>query len=191
MNIAVSGNKGSFSHQAAELYATGHQLSDYEIIYGIDSAGAMAATADKVIVPIYNNTGGLVNMTLKAMGEHLFEIEEIFEMNISQCIMGVKNVDPEIADTIASHPQALKQCKEYLKEHWPKRQLLEYQDTAEAAKDVAEGKLPPTTLAIAPRLAAEIYGLELLAESIQDLQFNATTFLVLNVKDNQCTGGGV
>lgn len=183
MKIAVSGEKGSFSHQAAQLYATAHSLSDIDIIFCGDSAGAFSALsnkeADKIIIPIYNSTGGFVNMTLQAMGEFLFQIEEMFEMNVLQCLLIDKNINADQIEQIASHPQALKQCKDYLQENWSGRELLEYQDTAKAAKDLASGKLDNTTAVIAPELAAEIYGLKVLEESIQDLKFNATTFLVV------------
>jgi prephenate dehydratase len=80
--------------------------------------------------------------------------------------------------TIASHDQALKQCRMYLKRVWPQAELMPYADTAKAAADVASGILPDTTAAIAPRSAAALYGLDILEESIQDLKFNYTVFVV-------------
>ncbi len=181
--IAVSGIQGSFSHEAGRLYATGHQLNEVEFVYGIDSAGAFKAlkdtAADVAIVPIYNTTGGLVHMTLQAMGQHMFTIEEVFDLHIKQCLMVKPGTTSEHIQRIASHPQALRQCKNYIQDQWPKREVQEYQDTAKAAKDLHDGKLPPSTAVIAPKLCAELYSLELLGEAIQDDPNNTTTFLVI------------
>lgn len=188
MKIAVAGHQGSFSHAAGQLYVTGQQWDDVEFRFVIDSAGVLRAitddmadhTAGQGVLPIYNTAGGLVDMTLSAMGRYQFKIDHVFEMNVEQCLMALPNTQPEDIYTITSHQQALRQCKQYLAEQWPKRELREYKDTALAAKDLAEGRLPASTAVIAPRISAELYGLQLVAESIQDLQFNATTFLVVS-----------
>ena len=83
---------------------------------------------------------------------------------------------------ISSHPQALKQCRMYLKRKWGKVELVEWQDTAKAAKDLKEGELPENSAVIAPKQSAELYGLEVLEEGIQDLKFNFTTFLAVSKK---------
>jgi len=183
LKLAVAGSRGSFSHEAAVLYCTAHHLPNAEFVYTLDSAGAFSALeqqrAEKIIVPIYNTTAGLVNMTLAAMGEHLFHIEATFDLSVQQCLLALPTTAPETVTTITSHEQALKQCRRYLQQHWPKRPLVEYSDTAQAAADVASGKLPATTAVIAPKLAAELYHLHVLAESIQDHKKNITTFLVI------------
>ena len=56
--------------------------------------------------------------------------------------------------------------------------IQEYVDTAAAAKALHDGELPDTTAVIAPRRCADLYGLEILEESIQELKFNYTTFVV-------------
>ena len=79
---------------------------------------------------------------------------------------------------IASHDQALKQCRFYLKRLWPKAKIEEYPDTAKAAQDLAEGRLPASVAVIASLAAAKRYKLDVLEESIQDLKFNYTSFVV-------------
>ncbi len=183
ITIAVAGNNGSFSHEAGMLYITGHKLEDVRFIFGIDSPGAFKAMRDgkaqKIIVPIYNTTGGLVHMTLQAMGLYQFSIEEMFDMKIDQCIMLHDDAQADEIERVASHPQALRQCHDYLQEQWPKRELQEYQDTAQAAKDLSDGKLSKRTAVIAPKLSAELYDLTIAGEAIQDDPNNATTFLVI------------
>jgi prephenate dehydratase len=65
----------------------------------------------------------------------------------------------------------------YLKRRWGEVELQEYSDTAEAAKDLGAGKLSDSTAVIAPRACADLYGLEILEEGIQDLKFNFTSFI--------------
>jgi prephenate dehydratase len=66
----------------------------------------------------------------------------------------------------------------YIKRVWGAAEIAPYADTAKAAADLASGVLPDTTAIIASRRAAEMYGLEILEESIQDLKFNYTVFVV-------------
>ena len=75
--------------------------------------------------------------------------------------------------------QALKQCRMYLRRRWPSVHLEEYRDTAAAAEDLAKGILPEErhSAIIASRGAAELHGLDVLDESIQDLKFNYTSFI--------------
>ena len=83
---------------------------------------------------------------------------------------------------IASHDQALKQCKMYLRRVWPGVEIREWADTADAVRAIKEGELPKTAAAIAPRKAAELYKMKILKEGIQDLKFNFTTFLAVRKK---------
>lgn len=184
MHITVAGQRGSFSHAAGELYAIGQGFTPIEFSYAIDSVGVLKALTtnthiDFGIMPIYNSISGLVDMTLRAMAQYNFKIVAKFDMNIEQCIMMLRNRTADTIMTIASHPQALKQCDAYIQNQWPRRQVQEYIDTAQAAKDLAHGILPPTTAVIAPKLCAALYNLEMIAENIQDDPNNYTTFLVV------------
>ena len=188
MNIAVSGIKGSFSHQAGTLYATGHQLADAEFVFAVDSEGCFQALTDGkaevAIVPIHNAIGGVVNMTLTAMGKYLFTIEEYFALNVIQCLMAKPDMQPSLVQRIVSHPQALKQCKSNLAKQFPGVELQEYADTAKAAEDLAAGVIPGTSAVIAPKLSAELYGLDIVEEGLQDQAENPTTFLVIKLSQS-------
>ena len=111
------------------------------------------------------------------MSKHNFKIENIFEIDIKMNLLARSGIKANEITKIVSHSQALKQCRMYLKRKWGDTDLEEYSDTASAAKALSDGELPKTAAVIAPRVCAELYGLELFEESIQDLKFNFTTFV--------------
>ena len=181
--IGVSGDKGSFSEEAAEYYVYKNALSDYELKYLISVENVLTALdkgeINMGVFPIENSNGGIVYEAVYAMAKHLFNIEQLFEIDIRQNLIVKPGTKKEQIKKIASHDQALKQCKMYLKRMWPQAELIQWADTALAVKDLAEGKLTPDTAAIAAKGAAKLYGMEILEEGIQDLKFNFTTFLAV------------
>lgn len=180
--IGVSGVQGSFSEEAARTYAQRAGLKTYKISYLTSVEKVLAALeAGEItlgIFPIENSNGGIVIEAVHAMSRHNFHIKKMFEIDIHMNLMVRKGVTAEKVTRIVSHDQALKQCRMYLRRRWGKVKLVEYPDTAKAAEDIANGTLPPSSAAIASRAAAARYKLDILEESIQDLKFNFTTFVV-------------
>ena len=159
-----------------------NDIKDYEIKYLISVENVLAALCagkiDKGIFPIENSNGGIVYETVYAMAKHIFQIENMFEIDVRHCFLIKPGTKIFNIKKISSHPQALKQCRMYLKRKWENVELEEYADTAEAAKDLGEGKLSNGKVAvIAPARCAKLYGLEILEEGIQDLKFNFTAFI--------------
>lgn len=111
------------------------------------------------------------------MARFTFVIESLFEMDVHHMLLVRPGTTASHVSTIVSYDQALKQCRMYLRRIWPEANIEPYVDTAKAAEDLAAGTLPDTAAVIAPRCCAELYGLEVLEESIQDLKFNYTTFV--------------
>lgn len=179
--IAVSGNKGSFSEEAADHYCQKNNIKNYELKYLVSVENALFALdkgeVGKAVFPIENSNGGIVIEAVYAMSRHIFTIEKIFEIDIKMNLMAKKGSRAGEIEQIVSHPQALKQCRMYLKRKWPEVLLEEYTDTASAALDLSAGRLPDKAAVIAPRICADLYGLDLLEESIQDLKFNFTSFI--------------
>ena len=184
--IGISGAKGSFSEEAAREYAKGAGLKDFSLDYLISVENVLASLErgdiDLGVFPIANSTGGVVTESEAAVATHRFNIRKLFGIDIRQNLLVQKGVSKGEITTIASHDQALKQCRAYLKKNWPEAKLEEYEDTAKAAEDLASGKLPKTTAVIASKTAAEVYSLQVLEASIQDLTSNFTTFLAVSVK---------
>lgn len=182
MKIGIMGATGSFSEKAAETYISEHGTSHAEIIPLISAEAVLTAVEDGQvhtgIFPIENSNGGIVIEAVHAMAKHRFAIERMFEIDVHHMLLVQPGVTAARVTTIASHDQALKQCRMYLQRAWPDAEIQPYSDTAKAAEDLKANTLPATTAVIAPRRCAELYGLEVLEESIQDLKFNYTTFVV-------------
>lgn len=183
VTIGVSGSQGSFSEEAARHYCSKNSITDYKLSYLVTAENVLAALSrteiDKGVFPVENSNGGLVYEAVYAMSRYVFGIEEMFEIDIKHCLLARKGMNPDGIHSITSHPQALKQCNMYLKRRWSGVDIQEYSDTAEAAQDLAKGQLNKDTAVIAPSICAEMYGLDILEEGIQDLKFNFTTFITV------------
>ena len=86
-------------------------------------------------------------------------------------------------EEIHSHEQALKQCKDYLAEKFWSKKLVETDDTAKSAQDLASGKLADNIAVIASKQSAEKYGLNIIDHDIHDLKKNLTLFLAVERLD--------
>lgn len=184
--IGVSGAQGSFSEEAAEYYCYKNTIPEHELKYLVSVENVLTALDNGEInmgvFPIENSNGGIVYEAVYAMAKHTFNIEQLFEIDIRHNLIVMPGTQKEDIKKIASHDQALKQCKMYLKRVWPQAEIIQWEDTAKAVKDVKEGNLTPDTAAIAPKAAAKLYEMEILEEGIQDLKFNFTTFLAVTKK---------
>lgn len=182
MKLGIMGAIGSFSQKAAEEYSVMHKINNAEIIPLVSAENVLEAVekgnVDKGIFPVENSNGGIVIETVHAMAAHRFKIEKLFEIDVHHMLLVKPGTTSAHIETISSHDQALKQCRMYLRRVWPQLAIEPYKDTAAAAKALADNDLPDTTAVIAPRRCAELYGLDILEESIQDLKFNYTSFIV-------------
>ncbi len=182
-SIAIMGIRGSFSEEAAAVFLHNHgQVA--KLIYATTAAKTFdtvkQAKASMGLVALENSNGGLVMETVRAMADYKFRILDIFEIDVQQNLIGLKSVREADVQKIISHPQALAQCKFYLRRQWPKAELAEYDDTALAARDLSAGKFGKQTAVIASSQAARIFDLKILEPSIQDLKFNFTSFMAFD-----------
>ena len=183
MQIGVMGAVGSFTEKAAQEYITEYKITDAEVmpLVHIDAVleAVTSGAVDMGVFPIQNSVSGIVHSSVRGMSEHVFTIKDFFESEIDQNLLVVPGATSAVISTITSQKPAIDQCQSYLKRVWGDVEIETYVDTAQAAADLAAGKLAPTTAVIASRRCAEVYGLEILEESIQDLKHNFTTFLVV------------
>lgn len=180
--LGVSGDPGSFSEEAGLLYAQRVGIKP-NLAYLTDMEGVLNALEIKKIdigiFPVVNSRGGLVKMAFEAMGSHLFTMIDEVWLDVRQCLLSKPGVKPNQLKKIVSHPQAIAQCERYLLKEFKKVDLVEWQDTAKAAKDLSTGKFAKTTAVIAPERAARLYNLEVMVKDIQDNHPNLTTFIVV------------
>lgn len=182
IQIGVMGARGSFSEKAGADYIAAQGLQNAELAPLISAEAVLGALTkgeiEKGIFPIENSNGGIVIEAVHAMAKYRFQIETMFEFDVHHMLLVKPGTTSSSITTICSHDQALKQCRMYLKRVWPEADIEPYADTAKAAEDLGNGTLSDTTAVIAPRGCADLYGLEILEESIQDLKFNYTMFVV-------------
>ena len=181
VKIAVQGAEGSFCEEAALDFCQRHGIGDYRMDYLITSAKVMEAVEQGVvqlgIMAMENAQGGVVIESMYALARHSCEIVEMFHIQVEQCLLGRPGLTIGDITQIHSHPQALRQCRNYLADHFWTRPLVEEEDTAVAARRLAEGELSSTAAVVGSRLCAELYHLVVLTEGIQDLKNNLTLFL--------------
>ena len=182
IRLGVSGEPGSFSEEAGELYSRQAGIQS-TLDFLVDMEGVLAAVAarriDLGIFPVVNSRGGLVTMAFEAMGKYLFTWIDQLSLNINQCLLARPGVRLGDIKKIVSHPQGLAQCGLYLQKELPHAERISWQDTAKAARQLAAGEIDAGSAVIASKRAAQIYGLDVLAENIQDTQPNITTFIIV------------
>jgi prephenate dehydratase len=194
MRIGLAGAAGSFSEVAALTYAKDASDITPELKYLTHPSSVLdaleAGDIDTGIFAIENSTGGVVTEYLPAIAEHRFKIEKIFEIPVDHMFLAKPGKHASDITKVVSQRQALRQCRMYLQRQWPNVEVEEYIDTATAAKDLAEGKLPDSAAVVASARAGDLYGLIRLDEKIQDLKFNYTVFIAAKKFVAQEVSGG-
>ena len=179
--IGIQGGKGSFSEEAAKVFAKKYGVKDYEIKYLISSKavlrGIETSSAQFGIFAMENAQGGVVIESVEALAEYRCRIVEMFHIPVSQNLLAKHGILMGDITEIHSHQQALRQCKDYLAEHFWTRPLIEADDTAEAARRLSEGKLPEPVGVVGSKYCAELYDLNIVEKDIHDLKHNLTLFL--------------
>ncbi|HEY1383008.1 MAG TPA: prephenate dehydratase, partial [Dongiaceae bacterium] len=176
--IAFQGLPGAYSDlacRAAQPAMTTLPCASFEDAF----AAVKNGDARLAMIPIENSLAGRVadiHHLLPEAGLHI--IGEHFQ-RVNHCLMAPKGATLAGLKTVESHVQALSQCRNFIRQHGLK--AIVRADTAGSAADVAERK-DKTVAAVASSLAAEIYGLEVLATDIEDADHN-TTRMVLMARD--------
>ncbi len=186
MIIGVLGPRGSYSDKAAHLWLTKeHTLSSLLKDASIKYCGDIIDTFDSVvnnkaaigIVPVENSIEGSVGVTLDLLMEHDIQIIGEVVVPIEHCLLS-RGIIEDIR-VILSHPQALGQCRQFIKSHFPHAEIRTTGSTSHAAKLATEFE---EMAAIASRESASMYGLNVLLCNIQDCNNNHTRFIVFRKK---------
>ena len=177
LRIAIQGIKGSNHHRVASEYFEGQIdlvecLSFHNLVVVL-----LDGQADKGVMAIENSIAGSIIPNYALVCEKKLHIIGEHYLNIHHNLMALPGQRLEDIREVHSHPMALLQCREYLKGQ-PQIRMVEDVDTAETARRIREEQLKGIA-AIAPALAAERYGLDILARDIQTIKNNATRFIIL------------
>jgi chorismate mutase len=184
LEISIQGIPGSFSEQAAMNIVSRYHIANYQLRYAVTSDQVLKDLnehdSDYGIVAINNARGGLVQETIEALTQYPYRIVDTVSVLVRQSLLSLKKTMPEEIAQIYSHPQALKQCSQYLKKTYPQAQQIPWVDTAKAAVDLSAGLLKPHSAVIAHSSCALTHDLKILAQDIQDLgEENETLFFLL------------
>lgn len=176
-HIAYLGPEGTFSHEAAKNIAGNVTTSQVakETIYDIFSSVAQDTTTIG-IVPAENSTEGTIRETLDYLVEFDVQIGCSYELAIHQTLLSHESDLPNIT-TVASHPQAIAQCRTWIKTHIPQAKIIYTKSTLSEIKEKQPGYAY-----VGPAVAAEMYHIPILTENIEDNTSNITKFYVLTHK---------
>lgn len=184
--IGVQGAQGSFSQTAAQQFIEKMSIPNAKLSFLISAENVLAAVekgeVNYGIFAIENSRGGVVTESIYALANHNCHILTLFDIKISQNLLVKPGTLFTNITEIHSHQQALRQCQHYLNEYLPHCLQIEEDDTALSAKQLSDGIFPSTSAVIANAICAPLYGLELLAKNIQDLQNNLTLFAATTKK---------
>ena len=179
--IAFFGPFGTFTEQALRTQpdlAAGEVIAHRTVPDVLDAVSS--GEVDFGFVPIENSIEGMVNFTLDALAfDHDLLIVREVVLDIHMCLAARPGVQLADVHEILSIPVATAQCHRYLREHLPHAEIRTAVSTAGAAQLVADDPSPHVA-AIAPRVAAELYGLDVLADNIEDHDGNQTRFVVVS-----------
>ena len=180
--IAIQGVKGCFHEQAARLFYQGHGIMDPEVVECLTFDGLYRSLdeerADAAIMAIENTVSGGLLPNFELLRKYDRKIKGEVFLRIQQNLMALPGQKIEDIKEVRTHYMAINQTREFFKDY-PWIRLVESEDTAKSAADVAQNGLMGVG-AVASTLAAELYGLEILAESIETYKQNFTRFLVFD-----------
>lgn len=176
------GIPGSNSEEAALKFMEGNCLNGAELVPLMDSHGVVDAMengeCEYGVVASRNIVAGPVEETLDSLsGKEGIEVLDEMWIPIHHCVF-VKNPSLPV-NRIVSHIQAILQCEGNLRKLYPEVVKIECEDTALAARQLAEGGIPEDSAVICRRNAGEMFGLRMIHENIEDDPTNMTQFQLL------------
>lgn len=181
MRLGYLGPEGTNSQEAllaAIAGEDGHEQVALPTIYDCVMA-VQDGRVERALVPIENALEGSVNATLDALAVETEDVEIVGETihPIQTCLIARAPIALDAIETVVSHPQANAQCAHFVRTRMPQARVLAASSTAEAVRMVAEqdGALA----ALGPRLAAQLYGCDVLLSGVDDAAGNETRFVWL------------
>ncbi|WP_298767021.1 prephenate dehydratase [uncultured Polaribacter sp.] len=175
--IAIQGAQGSNHHKVAiDFYGEDIQLIEC-MSFDALVASLLDKSADLGVMALENTIAGSIIPNYALIDANNLHMTNEEYLNIHHHLMALKGQTIADIKEVWSHPMALLQCKEFFKKY-PHIKLVEDVDTAEVAKRIAKENLKGIA-AIAPKIAAEIFGLDILEDEIQTIKENSTRFVIV------------
>ena len=183
--VAFQGEPGAYSEEAAfQYFGQAIHLKPCESFDDVFKA-IEQGEASTGILPIENSTEGSIARSYDLLLESNLKVCGEAELRVIHCLIANPGVKLDSIKKVYSHPQALGQCQAFLKHIGV--EAVPFYDTAGSVKMIKEQGLKDAA-AIASARAAEIYGMQILARSIEDNQTNTTRFFILGKQDAAPTG---
>ncbi|HTP30275.1 MAG TPA: prephenate dehydratase [Anaeromyxobacteraceae bacterium] len=187
MRVGYLGPPGTFTEEAlsrCDLATGAERVAFPSIAEAIEAVGSRQV--EMSMVPIENSLEGSVNVTLDMLVQRPgLRIRREVLLPVRQNLLARPGVVIDDIKRVVSIPIALAQCQVFLRARLPGVPLDSAPSTAEAARDASQR---PDTAAVGSRIAAERYGLALLAEDIHDEEGNTTRFVLIGGEDEKATG---
>ena len=183
--VAYLGPEGTFTQQAALKHfgnsAVSMPMAAIDEVFREVEAGAVHYG----VVPVENSTEGVISHTLDSFMESSIRICGEVVLRIHHHLLVAETTLQEKVSRVYSHPQSLAQCRKWLDAHYPRAERVPVSSNAEAARMV---KSEWHSAAIAGDMAAKLYGLEKIAEKIEDRPDNSTRFLIIGTQSVPMSG---
>jgi prephenate dehydratase len=184
MKVAIQGEPGSFSHEAAERMLPNCKVvpcpRSAEVFHQLHRGKVAAA-----VIPIENSLAGTVAEHADLLLAHEVFIQAEFQLRIVHNLIAAPGVKLSAVRKLLSHPVALDQCRDFFRDH-PQIEPVPFYDTAGSVKHVVANRLPAAA-AIASRHAAREYNGKILQAGIEDDKRNFTRFFLIRKSGTKST----
>lgn len=188
VRVVYQGVEGAYSHEATLRYF-GEDADAYHVRTWEDAMRDVeTGKADYAVIPIENSSAGAVSDNYDLLIKHQNVIVAEIFLPVNHALLGLPGASLEDIRVVYSHPQALMQCSQYLNAHENWKQIS-VENTAVAAKKVIEDQ-DIHHAAVASEVAGKLYGLSVLAPSINHSKNNTTRFIILARDKVYCKDAG-
>ena len=179
--IAIQGIKGSFHHQVANEYFSESLELDECMSFDSLVQSLVGNKTQKAVMALENSIAGSIIPNYALIDRNNLHIIGEYYLDIHMNLMVLPGQKMEDIKEVHSHPIALLQCGEFFKKY-PHIKLVESGDTAETAQRIQENQLK-NIAAVASPIAAELFGLDILAAGIHTIKSNKTRFVILKTQN--------
>ncbi len=183
--VGIQGGRGSFNEQAAMYYLGRNGVDTYSMQHLYTTEAVLRALhegrIDRGQFAIHNSLGGMVEESVDAMANYKFRIVEQFAIKIAHALMIRSDASLQDIRSIMAHPQVFRQCQGNLDAKYMRLARISGSgnliDSAHAAERLAQGTIDATHAVMGPRILADMFGLTIVEDNLQDLKENYTSFL--------------